>query len=336
MKVVIMAGGNGTRFWPLSVSVKPKQFLSLNSRETLIQETYRRFRYWVEPEKIYIVTTTEYLSLVREQLPEISLDHIIMEPDRRDTGPCIALTALYFLDKGEDEVLVTTPSDQYIGDLDALMAVLNQAEQIAHSDKTIATLGIVPSRPESGYGYIEVEEKPRDKGIHKVKSFIEKPSIERAEQLIQKGNVFWNSGIFVWKPSTIAYYMNLYQRDMWEVICKNKRQLDKIYSQLPKISVDYAILEKADNIYMIPVHFPWDDVGTWTSLERIHQTDSNGNILIGDIQTLLASNSIVYSEKEKTVVLGVSNLIIVSTEKGLLVCHKSEEQRIKKILETFN
>ena len=336
MKVVIMAGGNGTRFWPLSVNVKPKQFLSLNSGETLIQETYRRFRTWLEPEKIYVVTTTEYLNLVREQLPEIYTDHIITEPDRRDTGPCIALTALYFLDKGEDEVLVTTPSDQYIGDADALMEVLNQAEQVAYSDKVIATLGIVPSRPESGYGYIEAEVNSWDKCVHKVKSFIEKPSVERAEQLIQKGNMFWNSGIFVWNPSTIAYYMNLYQRDMWEVICKNKRQLDKIYSQLPKISVDYAILEKADNIYMIPVHFPWDDVGTWTSLERIHQTDSNGNILIGDIQTLLASNSIVFSEKEKTVVLGVSNLIIVSTEKGLLVCHKSEEQRIKKILETFN
>lgn len=335
MKVIIMAGGAGTRFWPISTEVRPKQFLNLTSGQTMIQETYSRFRKWLPPEQIYVVTIAEFMPLILEQLPEINSKQIIIEPCRRDSGPCLALTALHFLDQGDDEVLVTAPSDQYIPDGEALEKVLLQAEEAARKDGVIATLGIVPTRPETGYGYIDAEEAPSWDQTYKVNHFVEKPSLEKAKEMLRKSNIYWNSGIFIWKPSTIGYYMSVHQQEMWNKLTGHKGQLSLIYPDLPKISVDYAILEKAEKVYMIPFPSEWDDVGTWTSLNRIHAVDEVGNMTFGEVHILSASNNIIWAENQKMAVIGVTDLIIVSTREGLLVCHKSQEQAIKKIVQSL-
>lgn len=339
MNIVIMAGGTGTRFWPKSMESKPKQFLSLTSHQTMIQETYGRFRAWLPAEHIYVVTTRQYKPLVLEQLPGLSEEQLILEPESKDTGPCIALTAIHFLEKNDNDVLVTIPSDQYIPNGDALMKALFVAERVADEEQAIVTLGITPTRPETGYGYIVADEgtDERPDPVHIVQRFIEKPPHAQAMELTKRSNVFWNSGIFVWKPSTIERNMKAHQLDMWTTLKQNYAELDTVYAQLSKISVDYAILEKADRIFTIPVQFEWDDVGAWTSLERVYEPDAQGNIIAPDedngmdVHTLLTTNSIIVSDKP-TLVIGVKDIIIVSTRDGLLVCHKSEEQTIKKLV----
>ncbi|HET7615429.1 MAG TPA: sugar phosphate nucleotidyltransferase, partial [Bacillales bacterium] len=196
---------------------------------------------------------------------------------------------------------------------------------------SIVTLGIRTLRPETGYGYIEAMENDHDEVV-KVKTFIEKPSYERAVGLYQRPNIYWNSGIFVWKPSTIAYYMEKNQPVLWRTLMKSGNNLETAYATLPKISIDYAVLEKAEEVYMIPATFQWDDLGTWQSLERLYSKDGSGNVTLGDIHSTSTKNCMVYSEDRQVMTLGVENLIIVSTEEGLLVCHKSREQEIKKAL----
>ncbi|WP_245856005.1 mannose-1-phosphate guanylyltransferase [Bacillus oleivorans] len=333
---MIMAGGQGTRFWPWSVKNRPKQFLPLHSKKTMIQETFERYSQWLSKEKIYVVTTEEYHDLLMEQLPQLPSEQIILEPERKDTAPCVALTALHCLEKDEDEVLVMSPADQYISDSQELMETLLLAEKIANSGHSIVTLGIPPTRPETGYGYIKTKYPSfiENKVLH-VEKFIEKPFLDHAETLINDNNVFWNSGIFVSKPSTIAYYMEKFQTNIWNTLIKNKDNLKTAYLKLPKISVDYAILEKADEVYMIPVTFDWDDLGTWGSLERFKKEDQNHNILIGNVQVLSSENCMIISEKQNAMVLGAKDLIIVLTEEGLLVCHKSQEQEIKNLLNSW-
>lgn len=337
MKVIIMAGGKGTRFWPRSTEAKPKQFLNLDSEKSLLQETYDRFAAWFAPESIYVVTARQYVDMVQEQLPHMAADRLIVEPEQRDTGPCAALTALHFLNRDDDEVMVFAPSDHHIPDADGLRQALAKAERAASEEGAVATLGIVPTRPETGYGYMETKDEERD-GCLDVLRFIEKPSEETAKALLAQPNIYWNSGIFIWKPSTIAHYMKKHEPGIWEPLERaggNRRAIDVVYPVLPNISVDYAILEKAESIRMVPVRFEWDDVGTWTALERIRIVDEHGNIAQGDVHAHLTANSIVLAQNKKALVIGAENLIIVSTEEGLLVCHKSKEQEIKKALQAM-
>ncbi|RXZ80673.1 mannose-1-phosphate guanylyltransferase [Paenibacillaceae bacterium] len=333
MKIVIMAGGKGTRFWPRSVEKKPKQFLPLASEtETMLQQTYWRFRNYVPAEDVYVVAAAKYVLLVKQQLPGLAHEQMIVEPEQRDTGPCTALTAHYFLQRQLDEVLVIVPSDQYVSDADAMMAAVENGEKAARTDGVIVTLGIVPSRPETGYGYMVAEDAPAGTVVQKVRKFIEKPPLDKARELLQQPNIYWNSGIFIWKPSTIARYMSVHQPMMWKDLSDNAHRLDEVYGQLPKLSVDYAILEKVDTIYTIPVRFVWDDVGTWSALERIFDKDANGNVIKGDIFHESMSNSIVHVEGQQAIIIGISDLIVVSTAEGLLVCHKSKEQQIKQLI----
>lgn len=332
MKVVIMAGGQGTRFWPWSIEEKPKQFLPLMSEDTMLQQTYKRFQKWIPLEKIFIITTEDYLSYIKEQIPAIDDNQIIIEPIPRDTAPCLALTALQFLQNNDDEVFAAVPADHYIPDEEVLQNALLKAEKAAQKDGSILTLGIKPTRPETGYGYIRaVEDFETSKGYMKVKKFIEKPSIKVAEDLIKDSQIYWNSGIFIWKPSTIETYMKKYQPVIWNTLLDCNRELSIRYSSLPKISIDFAVLEKAETIYTIPVDIQWDDVGNWSALERLNHSNNDHNFEIGDIHSLDSKNCIIKSDK-KTVVIGAQDLIIVSTEAGLLVCHKDDEQKIKEII----
>jgi mannose-1-phosphate guanylyltransferase len=333
VKVVIMAGGRGNRFWPKSTEKKPKQFLALASDDTMLQETYHRFLRWVPVNDIYIATVDKYTSLVMEQLRDLNPNQLIIEPEQRDTAPCIALITRYFLLEGLNDPFVTVPSDQYIGDDIAFMEALEKAADGARQEGAIVTLGIVPTRPETGYGYIETVEKANEDGkAYRVKRFIEKPDMEKATKLVKQSNVYWNSGIFAWKPSTVAAYMERFEPDMWRLFSPNNEQLQQDYPLLPKVSVDFAILEKADLIYCIPVQFSWDDVGTWTGITRLYPKDKQGNLVRGSVHTYRAGDNIIFSEKQKTLVIGVEGLIVISTPEGLLVCHKSEEQAIKQAL----
>lgn len=334
MNAVIMAGGKGSRFWPRSTDAKPKQFLELTaSGETMLQLTYRRLRSWLPKENIYVSTSRKYAALVKEQLRELAADRLIEEPEQRDTAPGIALAALYFLNRGSDEAFVAIPSDQHIPDADALGEALRLCGEVAREERAIATLGIVPSRPETGYGYIEAEPKPYRDDVFRVMSFIEKPDASTAQSLIRRSNIYWNSGIFTWRPSTIAYYMVLHQPQMWAALTGAGEHLETVYASLPKISVDYAILEKADRIFMIPARFEWDDVGNWTALERIRGADRYGNIMEGNVEAVDSAGNIVFSDAPKTVLIGVSDLIVVSTPAGILICRKTMDQRIKSVLE---
>ena len=336
MNAVIMAGGKGKRFWPRSVEAKPKQFLELTaSGETMLQVTYRRLRSWLPSENIYVSTAQKYVSLVREQLPGIDEKRMIVEPEQRDTAPGIALVALSFLARGNGDVFATIPSDHHIGDEKALGAALRQAASVAEEEGAIVTLGVAPTRPETGYGYIRASELPGGNGVFKVSSFIEKPDTATAKKLVRQRHVFWNSGIFVWKPSTVAHYMAKFQPDMWTALNEGTDRLDAVYKVLPGLSVDYAIMEKADRIYMIPARFEWDDVGSWTSLERVRVPDADGNVKEGFVETVDSRNNIVFSESARTIVIGASDLIVVSTADGLLVCHKSREQSIKTVLQSL-
>ncbi|MFC5447360.1 mannose-1-phosphate guanylyltransferase [Paenibacillus aestuarii] len=329
MKVVIMAGGKGLRFWPRSVEAMPKQFLTLTSHESMLQQTYDRFRKHMDVSDIYVVTGSSYVSLVHEQLPSLRPERLIVEPEQRDTGPSLGLTARFFLQQQLDDVLVTTPSDQYIPDDQALMAALLEAEQIAGQGESIVTLGIVPTRPETGYGYIQAASDPALGRAKRVLKFVEKPSEQRAKELIMEKDMYWNSGIFIWKPSTIDKNMKRFQPDMWSKLWSVDASFTEVYAALPKISIDYAILERAKSVYTIPVHFIWDDVGSWTSLERIYPKDEYGNLALGKVYVLETSNSIIYTDVQKVIAIGVEDLIIVSTKDGLLVCRKADEQKIK-------
>ncbi|WP_085524181.1 mannose-1-phosphate guanylyltransferase [Tuberibacillus sp. Marseille-P3662] len=338
MKIVIMAGGQGTRFWPMSDQKKPKQFLQINhASQTMLQETYDRFRKWLPKESIYVITTSDYKKLTMEQLPELPENQLIVEPAQRDTGPCVALTAHYFLNQknDDDEVLVHVPSDQYIGDDHELINALYRAEEKAYDKKSIVTLGVKPTRPETGYGYIDAVPTDSEDTTYQVRAFIEKPNQTKAEQLLQAEYTFWNSGIFIWKPSTIAYYMKQYQPDLWHAL-QISQDLESDYKTFPKLSVDYAILEKAQHVFMIPVAFEWDDMGTWTAVERINKQDVDDNLFIGgyDIESMATHNSFVLSDRD-ALIIGAENLIIVSNENGLLICDKSKEQDIKNLIKVI-
>lgn len=335
MKVILLAGGSGTRFWPKSVKEIPKQFLALTSDRTMLQETYSRFLDWLPLRNLYVATIGPYAGIVREQLPELSDEQLIIEPLPRDTGPCIALAAARFLAFGDDEALVTMPSDHYISDVDELRRVLELAESQASEPRSIVTLGVRPTRPETGYGYIETEaadDTARD-SVRRVLRFLEKPSEDLAKRLIEEPNVYWNSGIFIWKPSTIAYYMQRHQPAIWSVLTDSGTNLEARYGNLPKISVDYAILEKAEAIHCIPVRFRWDDVGRWTAMERIYPVDGNGNLLRGDVHVLNTTDTTVFSELKRTIVIGLDHFIVVNTEHGILICSKSDDQMVKTVLE---
>ncbi|UHA72289.1 mannose-1-phosphate guanylyltransferase [Paenibacillus sp. 481] len=331
MIVVIMAGGKGTRFWPSSTASKPKQFLPLLSGYTMLQETYMRFRQWLPIEQVYVATTSFYKDLVLEQLPELDEEQIIVEPMPRDTGPCTALTALFFLRKGIDDCLVMAPSDQYMADIDGLRMALLEAEAEAVNNRATIMLGILPTRPETGYGYIRTEPWRDAERMRKVVSFLEKPNRSVADELLRSPGTYWNSGIFVWRPSTIAHLMETYCPAIWLPLFSNYPHVQDIYHTLPKLSVDFAIIEKSPARYVIPVDFDWDDIGTWNAVSRFYNADGNDNLLNGKVQSLSSNGNIVFSDKH-AVIIGVSDLIIVSTEDGLLVCHRSQEQRIKEML----
>ena len=346
--IVIMAGGIGSRFWPMSTTECPKQFIDvLGVGRSLLQLTYDRFQGICLPENIWIVTNKKYLELCREQLPDVPTENILLEPCRRNTAPCIAYVSWRIKSKNPKANVVVTPSDHIVTDTVEFQRVITSCLKFTGETDAIVTLGMKPNRPETGYGYIQADlsvSSPRNKEIFRVDSFREKPDIETAKKYVQQNNFFWNAGVFIWSVSTIVNAFRVYQPAISKVFegmehiygtPEEQENIDKCYPECENISVDYAIMEKAEEIFVCPANFGWSDLGTWGSLLEQSKKDLYGNCLIGnDINLYDSHNCIVHTLNEKQVVIqGLDGYIIAEKDNRLLICKLSEEQRIKQFSE---
>lgn len=342
INVLIMAGGKGERFWPASREKKPKQLLNLTGGGTMIQETVRRIRELTDPGHIFIITNSLCAPAIGEQLPEIPAANIIVEPEGRNTAPCIGLAAL-FVDRLDPEgVMLVLPSDHVIGDEPEFRRLLAQGAEVAQKTEGIVTLGITPDRPETGYGYIAMGvSSPRYPGVFTVERFEEKPNKEKAAQFFQSGRYLWNGGIFIWKVSTIrqliARLMPGLDRGLAVIESAigsdtYEQTLAEEYGKFEKISVDYGIMEKAPEVYVIPSEIGWDDVGSWSALARLMPKDDQGNAAVGRYIGIDSSGNIISNPTKLVAMLGIDDLIVVETEDGILVAKKEREQEIRSIL----
>ena len=345
--VIIMAGGIGSRFWPLSRKQKPKQFLDiLGTGETLIQQTYRRFKNVCPEENIFIVTGADQRELVLEQL-NINPDKVLGEPFRRNTAPCLAYGAFRILKENPNAVIAVTPADHLITQEDKFREEIINCFNFAETNDALLTIGITPNRPETGYGYIQADRKKRVKDnekIIKVKTFTEKPDIELAEKFIQSGDFFWNAGIFIWNVNTVLAAFEKYMPETYSVFdegrelfgtIQEKKFISKTYAVCKSISIDYGIMEKADNVYVMCTDFGWSDLGTWGSLYEHIPHDENDNAFVsGEVFSYDNNRNIINISSGKVAVIqGLSDYIIVDSEDALLIVNKKDEQKIKEYLD---
>ncbi len=340
--VVIMAGGIGSRFWPMSTPQLPKQFVDiLGTGRTLIQMTVDRFSPVCPMENIWVVTGESYVTLVREQLPQMLEDHIIVEPEARSTAPCIAYAAWKIRMKYPKANVLFTPSDALVIDVEEFRRKINAAFEFTGKSNTIVTIGIKPSRPETGYGYIEEGEPVEGTELLKVRSFREKPSLEVAKDYLEKGTYLWNAGIFVWNVDTIESSLRRYTPGLAAIMDemaesfyteKEAETVARLFPTCEKISIDYAVMEKADSIYTVPADFGWSDLGTWGSLHKLMPHDEHENATVGcDVRMVNSQNCIVHApDLSKVVVEGLEGYIVAQHGDRLLVCRLEDEQNITK------
>jgi mannose-1-phosphate guanylyltransferase len=340
--VAIMAGGIGSRFWPMSRTSYPKQFLDiLNTGKTLIQGTYDRFRKFIPAENIFIVTSEEYVEIVREQLPELGTANIVAEPSRKNTAPCVAYISYKLRQLNPKGQLICAPADHLILDETAFTKVCLEAMSFVNQHKALVTLGIKPTHPNTGYGYIQFEQQSVSHNVYKVKTFTEKPNTELAKTFVSSGEFLWNAGIFVWRVENIVLAFEKYLPEMAEVFETEKESfnteneknaIEKIYPVCANISIDYGIMEKADNVYIIPSSFGWSDLGTWNSAHENMEKDYLGNAVAGkQVMVIDAKDNMVHVPNNKLVLLqGLNDYIIVDTEDVLMICKKEKEQEIKQ------
>ena len=343
--LVIMAGGVGSRFWPMSTVEKPKQFIDvLGVGKSLLQLTVERFGDICKAENVWVVTNKAYVNLVKEQLPELPDGNILCEPCRRNTAPCIAYVSWKIKSKDPKANIVVTPSDHIVTNTEEFRRVIKSCLDFTMDSDAIVTLGMKPTRPETGYGYIQADltsSSLRNKEIFRVYSFREKPDFDTAKQYISKNNYFWNAGIFIWNVSTIVNAFRVYQpaiskvfEGMLPIYGTDKEQLmiDEKFPECKSISVDYAIMEKAEEIFVCPADFGWSDLGTWGSLLANTKKDLYGNSCIGnEIDVFETSNCIIHTTQEKKVIVqGLDGYIVAENDDTLLICRLTEEQRIKQ------
>lgn len=347
--VVIMAGGIGSRFWPMSTEEKPKQFIDvLGVGRSLLQLTFDRFKGICNPENVWVLTNKNYADLVHEQLPEVPVGNILREPSRRNTAPCIAYVSWRIKNADTKANIVVTPSDHIVADTAEFRRVVTQCLKFTSESDAVVTLGMNPTRPETGYGYIQADLRSpsvRNKEIFRVDQFREKPDLATAEQYVKQNNFFWNAGIFIWSASTIINAFRIYAPSIAKIFDDIREKLgteeeqaliDERYPECESISVDYAIMEKAEEIFVCPADFGWSDLGTWGSLLLQSQRDLYGNAAIGGNVSLYdTKNCIIHATEEKKVVVqGLDGYIVAEKNDTLLICKLSEEQRIKLFQET--
>ncbi|MFN8251080.1 MAG: mannose-1-phosphate guanylyltransferase [Ferruginibacter sp.] len=340
--VAIMAGGIGSRFWPMSRMNYPKQFLDiLNTGRTLIQGTMDRFAKFIPLENIYIVTSEQYKDIVAAQLPEIPVANILSEPSRKNTAPCVAYISHKLLELNPDANLICAPADHIILDSPEFKRICLEALQFTENIRALVTLGIKPTHPNTGYGYIQYEQQAVSENVYKVKTFTEKPDLQLAKTFLASGDFLWNAGIFVWQVKNIVKAFEKLLPEMNEVFEAEKAHfnqpteqeaIDRIYPQCVNISIDYGIMEKADNVYIIPSSFGWSDLGTWGSAYENLGKDYLENAVAGDnVVVIDAVKNMVHADNKKLVLLqGLEDFIVVDTPDVLMICKKDKEQEIKE------
>ncbi|WP_333876371.1 mannose-1-phosphate guanylyltransferase [Flavobacterium sp.] len=344
---ILMAGGVGSRFWPVSTTDFPKQFHDmLGSGETLIQKTFSRLSKLIPAENIFILTNERYNGLVLEQLPMVKPEQVLLEPAMRNTAPCILYASLKIQKKNPNAVMVVAPSDHWIEDEVAFTHDLQQCFDFCEKEKALMTLGIQPTFPNTGFGYIEFDQNDTNP-IKKVNQFREKPNYETAKAFLEAGNFLWNGGIFIWSVQSITEAFSIFQPQMYALFqlgfdsynTHEERQfIQEHYAKADNISIDYAVMEKASNVYVLPATFDWNDLGTWGSLhEKLDKDDQNNAVVNATVILENASNNIIRSDAKKLVVIdGLDDYIIVDNENVLMIYPKSKEQDIKKITAKAN
>lgn len=350
-----MAGGGGTRFWPLSRKKMPKQFLNLTGRDTMVNETIDRIASNVPRENIYIVTNVSQAPLMQEVTTgHLAPNRILAEPAARNTAACIGYAAVEIQKKYGDSIMCVLPSDHYIKNTVAYSEVMEFAMKLAEETDQLVTIGIKPTAPATGYGYIKYNKKVKEVGhtigavsqkritAYPVSDFVEKPSLVTAKSYVEQGCYLWNSGMFVWKTSVILKYFEELLPDIYECLMeieqaigtdKEQEVIDRVYPTIPKISVDYGIMERADNVIMLEGDFGWNDVGSWDALDALYDTDENNNVVYGNQIHIGSRNCIAYGKDKLIATIGLDNVVIVETDDAVLVCNKDCAQDVKKIVE---
>jgi len=333
MKVVILAGGSGARFWPASTSNTPKQFLKLFSNKTLIRQTFERFMKKISPENIIVVTSEEHVDITKKELPEIPSRNIFGEPFRKNTAPA-CFTGTLFAE--ENESILVVPADHRIPDSIQFMKYIDLAEKrIEENQNCIITFGIKPTRPETGYGYIEAAEEVFEK-IYKVSRFHEKPHVEKAEEYLNAGNFFWNSGMFMWKKSFFMSEMKKFENDIYHQMIKmdilSKESIHNTYESLKSISIDYALMEKSQSIETVEAVFEWSDLGSWKSIMELESNSSKKS----DEIIIDSENVFIRKTSDKPVaVIGLDNVIIIENENGILICSEDKTQEVREVTKSL-
>lgn len=339
---VIMAGGGGTRFWPLSRKKTPKQLLNLSGKDLMINETIDRLAMTVPSKDIFIVTNAEQVeSMALATKNRVLTDHILSEPSARNTAACIGYAAMEILKKYGDGVMVIAPADAYIKDNVEFTNVLSQAVKAAEQRDMLVTIGINPTFAATGYGYIKFDVNDNNSAKN-VLEFKEKPDLETAEKYVSSGEYAWNSGMFIWKVSVIMEHFKKLLPDIYADLIKigeamntdrEYEVINEIYPNIRKISIDYGIMEKSDDVLVVCGEFGWNDVGSWDMMGVVHSSDENGNVIVGDVINIESKNNVIYADKRLVAAVGVDNLIIAATEDAVMVCNKDNAQDVKKIVD---
>lgn len=345
---VIMAGGDGTRFWPLSRQKTPKQLLNLTGNELMVNEAVDRLSYVADKKNIFIVTNvTQVPPMLKATECRLQADHILSEPAARNTAACIGYAAMEIVKKYGDGVMVITPSDHYIKDTAGFTRILNTAVRAAEETDKLVTIGITPTFPSTGFGYIKFD-GTAEGDAKQVVEFREKPDEETAKAYVKSGEYAWNSGMFVWKASTILSKFQEYISDIHADLEKignamgtdaEKQTIEEVYPNVRKISIDYAIMEPSasnGDVLVIPGEFGWNDVGSWDMMDVLHTPDENKNVLVGDAIAVDVKDTVIYSSSKTVVAVGVENLVIVETPDAIMVCQKDKAQDVKKIVDELN
>lgn len=345
---VIMAGGSGTRFWPKSTKKLPKQFLNLFGEGTMIQNTAKRIEGLIPQERVLVVTNDSYVDIVKEQLPEVPEQNIVGEPVAKNTAPCVAIAAEMLAKKDPEAVMVVLPADHHIEDPEEFNHILKAAIAKAEAGENLVTIGIEPNRPETGYGYIHADKSRQevlaDKHIHPVQAFKEKPDLKTAKEFLAEGGYYWNSGMFIWKASTVLDQFEQHLPDMHALVKaagagvyenNHEESINEFYYACESISIDYGIMENASEVFVVPGDFGWNDVGSWTAIYELDDKNEDGNIINAEQATFSeASNNLVVSSSGKMIsVVGLDGVAVVETDDAILVCRLDKAQGVKDIVQ---
>ncbi|MCP4727935.1 MAG: NTP transferase domain-containing protein [bacterium] len=351
---IIMAGGIGKRFWPVSRISRPKQFLNLYGEKNMLQMTFDRLQPIIKKEDIFVITNKNHVELTSKNLPDIPAGNVVGEPLGRDTAPCIGLSAILALNKDPDAVQVVLPADHLITNVDEFQRIIQLGAELASDCNCLITIGIEPTRPETGYGYIQYDdritdsklpEKFRGKDFGKVKAFAEKPNLATAKRFIESGDFLWNSGIFIWKASAILNEIGEHLPDLYDSLFRLEdhvgkpsfeKELLKSYREIKSISIDYGVMEAASHVYVIKGDLGWSDVGSWEEYYKLNDKDRNGNVVVGECEMLDATNNLIISDDILVAAIGLDDFVIVNSGNAILICPKDRTQDIKGMVDKLN